>query len=50
LTCTSENTVGIAKRTRKVVQTNNALGDACEGDLEQTIGCSRTWGTRGNDI
>jgi len=42
LTCTSENTVGIAKRTRKVVQTNNALGDACEGDLEQTIGCSRT--------
>lgn len=42
LTCSSENSIGVSKRTRKVVQDNNALGNACDGDLEQTIGCSRT--------
>lgn len=41
LTCSSENSIGVSKRTRKVVQDNNALGNACDGDLEQTIGCSR---------
>ena len=42
ITCSSEGSPGTAKRLRKVIQHQNALGDSCVGDLQQTISCSRT--------
>ena len=40
MTCTYDGSPGISKRSRRVVQPENALAGQCVGDLEQSISCS----------